>query len=335
MERYCITIDGGTTKTRICLWKYQKELIAVKEKPIGAKSCAVAGTTDIWKKGIREMLEEIYTEFKLSDSKIEAVIASGMLTSNLGICEIPHLEAPVPMETYYENFVKKAVPEVFEREILFIPGLKNSMKLLSDGRQWKEFDIMRGEETETYALLEKYGFGKNTICVLPGSHNKFVYVGKDGTAYGCKTTLSGELMDVITKETILSDSLQHGFLKADDYIWEKVREGYQIAKEEGVTRALFLIRLKDLFSGDNVAQLRSYLLGVILQSDVDLLQKQSFFAEQDDVRIIVTGDSVIGKAFYDLLLAEGINCELQKENDIRYPLAAFGAMSMYKRYAAR
>ncbi len=333
MERYCITIDGGTTKTRVCLWKNQKELITVKTKSIGAKSCAVAGNTDIWKKAIREIMEEIFTEYKLPESEIEAVIASGMLTSNLGICEIPHLEAPVNMETYYENFVEKLVPEVFGRKILFVPGLKNSMKLLSDSRQWKEFDIMRGEETETYALLEKYGFGKNTICVLPGSHNKFVYVGKDGTVYGCKTTLSGELMDVITKETILSDSLQHGFLGADSYVWEKVREGYQTAKEEGITRALFLIRLKDLFSGENVTQLRSYLLGVILQSDVDILQKRSFFPEEEDVRIIVTGDSVIGKGFYDLLLAEGVNCELQKEKGSEYPLAAFGALSMYKKYA--
>ncbi len=330
MGKYCITIDGGTTKTRMCIWENREKLLAVKTEAVGAKSCAVEGNTIIWKKTIRKMLTEILAEQKLQEKDIEAVIASGMLTSNLGICEIPHLEAPVNITEYHKKMVKKLVPEIYDKEIWFVPGLKNSMKFLKDSKQCKEFDIMRGEETETYALFMKYGLGKNTICVLPGSHNKFVYIGKDGTLYGCKTTLSGELLEVITKGTILSDSLQHGFLEQDRYVREKVQEGYHTAKEEGITRALFLVRLKDLFLHEDVSKLRSYLLGIILQSDVELLQKQRFFQDKEEVCIIVTGDSVMGKGFCDLLLSGEVSCELQKEEGAKYPLAAVGALNLYK-----
>ena len=98
---------------------------------------------------------------------------SGMLTSDLGILEVPHLTAPVSMKNYQEHLVRVHLPEVFSKEIVLIPGIKNTLSNPESLDSLRTFDIMRGEETETYALIEQYGSDQNTIYILPGSHNKY------------------------------------------------------------------------------------------------------------------------------------------------------------------
>ena len=61
----------------------------------------------------------------------------------------------------------------------------------------RTFDIMRGEETETYALIEQYGSDQNTIYILPGSHNKYVFIDETAQFSLQSTTLSGELLNSI------------------------------------------------------------------------------------------------------------------------------------------
>lgn len=55
------------------------------------------------------------------------------------------------------------LPEVFSKEIVLIPGIKNTLSNPESLDSLRTFDIMRGEETETYALIEQYGSDQNTI----------------------------------------------------------------------------------------------------------------------------------------------------------------------------
>ena len=69
------------------------------------------------------MIENMLMEYKLSDDNIQGIYMSGMLTSDLGILEVPHLTAPVSMKNYQEHLVHVYLPEVFSKEIILIMSL--------------------------------------------------------------------------------------------------------------------------------------------------------------------------------------------------------------------
>ncbi len=93
---------------------------------------------------------------------------------------------------------------------------------------------MRGEETETYALIEQYGAGQNTIYILPGSHNKYVFVDENSTILATSTTLSGELLNSIVNDTIVSSSVDHGFPTMEHYNLEMIQYGCEMHRKEGI-----------------------------------------------------------------------------------------------------
>ncbi|OLR55950.1 hypothetical protein BHK98_07695 [Hornefia porci] len=329
MAEYMVTIDGGTTRTRLCLWKGE-ELADTVRADVGARTCAVNGDTMIWKQTIRRMLTEILERNCVEETSIGAVVASGMLTCNLGICEVPHLTAPVRLKDYPRQMVRSTVPEVTEHEIFFVPGLKNHAGAPMRGDELRDFDIMRGEETEVFGLIRRYGTGQDTVFVLPGSHNKYIYVSADGVLCGCKTTLSGELIEAVTMNTILADSLEKRFMSAEEYDFSCLRRGYRDAMEEGLTRTLFLVRLQELFTETSGGGMRSYLLGAVLAGDVEFLKKSRLPDGNGDVRIIIAGSSPVCRAFYDLLTADGDFPHVELDADEAYPLAALGARYLYE-----
>lgn len=175
---YIITVDGGTSNTRTYLWTASGQVLTQRSQAIGAKMSAINGSNQVWKTTIHNMIESMLTECAVSDNDIQGIYMSGMLTSDLGILEVPHLTAPVCMKNYQEHLIRVHLPEVFSKEIVLIPGIKNTLSSSESLDSLRKFDIMRGEETETYALIEQYGTGQNTIYILPGSHNKYVFVNK-------------------------------------------------------------------------------------------------------------------------------------------------------------
>ena len=74
-----------------------------------------------------------------------------MITSNVGLTEVPHIEAPAGLEDFAAAVRAVLIPEVFELPIHFIPGLKNSNAVDMDTLE--SMDIMRGEGDRGTGLL--------------------------------------------------------------------------------------------------------------------------------------------------------------------------------------
>ena len=100
---YIITVDGGTSNTRTYLWTANGQILTQRSQAIGAKTSAINGSSQAWKKAIHNMIESMLTECAVSDNAVQGVYMSGMLTSDLGILEVPHLTAPVSMKNYNKN----------------------------------------------------------------------------------------------------------------------------------------------------------------------------------------------------------------------------------------
>ncbi|MNP27857.1 hypothetical protein D3C76_1207880 [compost metagenome] len=54
---YIITIDTGTTNTRVCAWQDQR-LLAEAARPIGVRDTAISGSTATLMNGVREAVQE-------------------------------------------------------------------------------------------------------------------------------------------------------------------------------------------------------------------------------------------------------------------------------------
>ena len=322
---YIITVDGGTSNTRTYLWTANGQILTQRSQAIGAKTSAINGSSQAWEKAIHNMIESMLTECAVSDNAIQGVYMSGMLTSDLGILEVPHLTAPVCMKNYQEHLIRVHLPEVFSKEIVLIPGIKNTLSNAESLDSLRRFDIMRGEETETYALIEQYGAGQNTIYILPGSHNKYVFVDESSTILATSTTLSGELLNSIVNDTIVSSSVDHGFPTMEHYNLEMIQYGCEMHRKEGIGRALFLTRLFDRFGKQSKYNLQNYVLGVVLESDLSALHNAAFFEDTMNVRIVIHGNGAFSHALYDLLKDDPAFHNIVLDNSEEIPIAAQGA----------
>ena len=325
---YIITVDGGTSNTRTYLWTAGGKILTHRSQAIGAKTSAINGSNQPWKQAIHDMIESMLTEYGISEDYVQGVYMSGMLTSDLGILEVPHLTAPVSMKNYQEHLVRVHLPEVFSKEIVLIPGIKNTLSNPESLDSLRTFDIMRGEETETYALIKQYGSDQNTIYILPGSHNKYVFIDENCTVLATSTTLSGELLNSIVNDTIVASSVDHGFPSMDHYNLEMIQYGCEMHRKEGFGRALFLTRLFDRFGSQSKYNLQNYVLGIVLESDLTALHNAAFFKDVTNVRIVIHGNGAFSHALYDLLKEDPAFHNIVLDDSEEIPIAAQGAFHL-------
>lgn len=279
MKTY-ISIDGGTTNTRVCL-VCGGQVKESKKIAIGSKDCINCNAP--LKSEIKGAISALLTAHGLKESDVTAIIASGMITCEYGLCELPHIQAPAGLAELNAGMKKVYIEEISAIPFYFIPGVKVS------GESFTDSDMMRGEETELMGLLNQ---DPDCVYVLPGSHNKLIEV--DGNLRICKfeTLLTGEMISALSQNTILKATVD---LSVTEYEKEYLCEGYKAASERGLNAALFKTRiLSNLFSGSK-AQTYGYFLGTVLANEVDSLKKSG------KNRVIIGGKSQLKKALTDLL----------------------------------
>lgn len=333
MGQYYMTIDGGTTNTRLYLWDENAQLIDREHKRVGVRDTAIDGGNHRLKTAVKDGLSELLERNSITFSDISSIIASGMITSEVGLVEIPHLPVPAGLKEIAKSVVTKELKDVCPIPITFVPGIKNMNTPFVDEQSCEAMDIMRGEETESLALIDKCFNNKPMILILPGSHSKFVAVDTQKRITGCLTTISGELLDVITNHTIISKAVDKGFVKRENYSKDHVLKGYDTAAKVGLSRACFSGRILSLFSTLNAQEIANYLLGAVLQSDVAALLHSSCMAplQKEDIDLVICGKDVLQQALFDVISHEvHFRNTRMFNNDSDTPLSAIGAFLIAK-----
>ena len=323
MAEYIITLDAGTTNTRAVLWDAKAQIAARADATVGVRDTAVDGTNRRLRGTVKRCLERVLSSAGAGYGQVKAVVASGMITSNVGLVEIPHQAAPLGLAELAAAMRSVELPDVCPLPILFIPGVKNSAAAVSYDN-FEAMDMMRGEETEAFALLEQYPAGRPYLLVLPGSHMKFVAVDAAGRITGCLTSISGELLSAITNGTIIADAVGRSFVRPDAYDREMVLLGYDTAKTCGVGRACFAARILNQFGEKDTQKLANYILGAALQSDVTGIKNSAALRVDGGAAVIVAGKDPLRQAIADILRHEGFGgLDVAGQGDC--PLAARGA----------
>lgn len=281
-----IIIDAGTTNTRI-RYVEDEEIMVSYEYGIGVKDTVVTGSLLKLKKILKEGIEKCLTSCNKDLEKVDKIIASGMITSNLGLTEIQHLEAPIDVETISKAIVVKSFNDIVAKPIYFIPGVKNRVNNESlNGIE--HIDMMRGEEVEAIGILDLYMINENVIYISPGSHTKFVFISKDGKIEKCNTTLAGELIWALSRETLLADSIPKELITSIDK--EYIEKGINVANKYGFSRACFLVRIMDLFTQATGNQLANFIASSIGYYDIKSIEKD---LKNEDIEILIGGKAIL------------------------------------------
>ena len=260
-----ITIDGGTTNTRVNL-VIDRKIIATKKISRGAR----AGIDD--KEGLKIALHnaiaELLAEHDLKESDLHKILASGMITSEFGLVELPHLCAPVGIRELHDSMSEISFSEISSAPIVFVRGIKvNSQNLCN-------FDMMRGEETELMGInaLCRLEGSSDRIYILPGSHSKIIRTDSEGRIVSFATTLTGEMLMTLSQNTILKDAVD---ITLDGYDETQLINGCRFALEEGINKALFKVRiLKNAFKASPL-EVYSFFVGVVLSDEISNILSDS------------------------------------------------------------
>ncbi len=321
-----ITIDGGSTNTRLYLWKDKNILLAEDKARIGAQTTAVEGNNTHLKQEISRLINELIYRAGVSMEQIECIYASGMITSELGLFEVPHLIAPVSAMDLADGIRRVKFPEICPMEISFIPGVKNisDEKVLLNNIE--EMDIMRGEETEVFGVLAQDEAIRDLIVILPGTHTKIVFV-KDRKIQSCITSMSGEMLQLLTEYSILSEAVHKMYVTNDGINKEYLVSGFEKATQtESFGRAAFLARICSKFIDRDPQKIASFLLGVILNNDVNALVNSDYFRRNKTDLIMIHGKEPLSSCLKELLERKIRDIDIKVLDNDSIPLSGRGAL---------
>lgn len=328
MEKYIIAIDGGTTNTRASLWKDPGVCVDMVKSEVGVRITSIEGSNAALKAAVKGLLEQLLHRNAIGYDRVEGIYACGMITSKEGLVELPHLIAPAGMQDFVDNLAEVNLPEICPLPICFIRGLKNRDGAGLSLAEVEQMDVMRGEETETLALLDLFGNENGCLFALPGSHTKFVSVNAEGKILGCLSSLAGELLSAVTLNTILAGAVDKGFAGAD-YNKEMLLAGYRVARETSFARAAFSTRMVQMFVDSTPQDRASFLLGAVLEGDVRAVKNSKALCAAREMKMVIAGKEPLASALKLLFEADGFFDRVE----IYYPTAE-KPMSGYGAYQA-
>jgi 2-dehydro-3-deoxygalactonokinase len=202
-------IDCGTTNTRIFIVSEKKEIVASGTRQIGVRDTSITGSKDALKNGLEELYFSILKENNIPAGDIDFAIASGMITSEIGLIEIPHLVAPVGMEELSGNIKMVNDPEVLNIgvPVYFVRGVRNDYGTDAGIGDLRQVDFLRGEEVQCIGILYELKPELPLNVVILSSHTKIVHLDQQGRIARCMSTISGQLFNAMRDATSVGKSL--------------------------------------------------------------------------------------------------------------------------------
>ena len=300
MSRCNLIVDCGTTNLRVTLLNGNRQRVDAVKAEGGVRHTAIDGHNGRLRAMLHESICTVLARNGYAPADVERCVAYGMITSALGLVEIPHVPAPAGAGDLRAAMQEKAFEDIAPFPIAFIPGVRNFAGPV-DLANFSEMDMMRGEEVEAIGLHRLLAPKGAAMFVLPGTHNKFVSMDEQGRILGCMTSISGELLDAMTHHTILSDAVGGSFVSAQAYDAQYAMAGARECAVSGLGRAAFAGRILSTLGGEEKPKIQSYLLGAALALDVQAMQ--AFVGDRGDVEAYIAGKAPLQQGMCDVIEA--------------------------------
>ena len=305
-----ITIDGGTSNTRVCLASNDK-VWDNRHIRLGAKACI--DNKELLCDEIKSAIDSILKSNNLCEADVECILASGMITSEFGLCSLEHIKTPAGIDELHKSMYKTYIEEISTIPFVFIRGVK------IQAETYENTDMMRGEETELMGIINpKY---RNCVYVLPGSHSKIIKLNTDGKIADFSTTLTGEMISTLSNETILKDAID---LKNSVLDNRFLLKGYDYCKTNGINKALFKVRvLKNVFN-ESKDKTYSFFMGIVLCDEVEQIINSKCKT------VVIGGREQIKNALANLLKNRANLSIITLDEDMVKNSTVFGAIRIFE-----
>jgi 2-dehydro-3-deoxygalactonokinase len=201
-----------------------------------------------------------------SKPTIDAIVISGMASSSIGLIELPYAETPFSLDGKQAIYKLIEPSKFIHFPVLLISGLRNND------------DVMRGEETQligTASFLNKLGKNRLT-CILPGTHSKHVKI-SGGSITGFQTFITGELFQLLSQKSVLSNSvsLPEKTEPVTDVEKSAFIKGIHASENLTLLHTLFSVRTNQLFNRLNKTENAFYLSGILIGSELRTLRNNN------------------------------------------------------------
>ncbi len=250
MSPSLIALDWGTSNLRASLLDPTGHSIEQRQSAMGVMKVPAAKFDAV----LAELCGDWMQAHRLP------LIASGMVGSRQGWKEAPYLECPATLKQAAQCLTEVEFhrPEIGRHKIYIAPGLKC---VDANGQT----DVMRGEETQIWGAQ----LPPSSICVLPGTHSKWIWLDAVGDFQNFKTFMTGELYSLLTQHSILGRlmdmSHSHSALNLDVFL-HGVSLGVDGHAE--LMHSLFAARTTGLMGHLNATELPEFLSGILIGAEI-------------------------------------------------------------------
>ena len=332
---WSVALDGGTTNTRARLI-HGDRIVATARRAVGVRDAVFDPGSRPLALAVRDAIEEVTSV--LGDVRPGLIVAAGMLSSEVGLTAVAHVEAPAGIDALARGVAVRLLPEVVDRPIVFVPGVRTPPAPGVDG--WAEADVMRGEECETIGTWMRLAAGSSAamahdepglaaVFVWPGSHTKLVAVDGLGRILRSYTTLAGEMTAAMARHTLLATSLPRDLPDEPDLA--ALDAGARLATREGLGRAAFLVRIAALTEALGPDARASFWLGAVVADDVAHLARHPMLDGPIPVR--VGGRQPLRSLYARWLGERHAGPVIALDDEVADHASALGALAIARRWA--
>lgn len=269
-------IDCGTTNTRIYLVTEDGTRAASGERKVGVRDTAITGSRETLKAGIESLFQEVLSRSGIPAQEVRFAIASGMITSEIGLIGIPHLAAPCGLRELAEEIKVVRDPAVLNLGIpvYLIRGVRNSYRDASV-QNLRNVDFMRGEEVQCIGILEVVKPVLPATVVVFSSHTKFIHIDETGRITHSVTTMSGQIFEALRSSTNVGKSIAAQPQEARGrYSWEQIVDtAYDCVRNAGMVRTMLMPRFMETLMETTGAERELFVDAAIAADDMSALHE--------------------------------------------------------------
>ena len=244
-EPILISADWGTSSFRAFLLDRKGDILERRETPEGIMKVANGDFGATFSILMGQWLNR-YPDIP--------VLLSGMIGSEQGWALAPHLSLPTRLTDL--SSALHPVPLAAEKRVFIVPGLTT---IGAHGVP----DIIRGEETQIFGVLDNEHAGTSVFC-LPGTHSKWVTIA-DGAITGFQTALTGEALSVLSDHSILGRLMEGSNNQNEAAFFQGLNRAME---EGGLLHHLFGVRSQGVNRFIPRWALRSYLTGILIGHEI-------------------------------------------------------------------
>ena len=263
MQKF-ISCDWGTSSLRLKVIDADKMFVLAES----TAAQGISATYELWKESDKKEDErvpfyqsiltehirimELHLNFSLNSVPL---IISGMVSSNMGMTELSYKEVPFGTDGHDLNIKTIEPNDNFKHAILMISGAKTTD------------DVMRGEETQLIGCQDVQSGKEDQVLIFPGTHSKHIMV-KKGKVVDFETYLTGELFDLLSKKSVLSNTIEENQDLSVAGTLESFEKGVEDSLHTNILHSSFLVRTNYLLGKVSKKENYCYLSGLLIGTEL-------------------------------------------------------------------